>query len=237
MKMVDFMIDGVRFRAKEGIYLTDAARQNGVFIPTLCNVPGLHPKGSCRMCNVRVNGRLMTACTTRLQGGMEIENDTPDLTEARKMIIELLYAEGNHFCPSCEKSGDCELQAMAYRFGIVVSRFTYRYPNRRVEADSPALLKDQNRCILCKRCIRGVQDEQGRAIFAYRKRGASVEIVIDEELGAHLSVETAKKAVDICPVGALLPRSGAFRKPVGSRRYDHDPIGTHLFKGGRKLHE
>lgn len=237
MSQVDFLIDGVRFRASEGAYLVDAARQNGVFIPTLCNVPGLHPRGSCRMCNVRVNGRLMTACTTPIQGGMEVENETEELIGARKMILELLFAEGNHFCPSCEKSGNCELQALAYRYEIAASRFPYRYPNRKVEANSPALLKDQNRCILCKRCIRGVKDEEGRSLFAYRKRGAAIEIILDRTAGDRLSPELAKKAVNICPVGALLPRNQAFRVPLGSRKYDHEPIGTHIFKEGRSRHE
>ena len=233
MANVDFLIDGVHYIGAEGDYIINVARKNGIYIPSLCNIPGVTPRGSCRLCTVKVGGRFTTACSTPLQGGMEIENDTKELNEFRSMILELLYSEGNHFCPSCERSGDCELQALAYRFGIASSRFPYRYPNRRVEADAPLLLKDQNRCILCKRCIRAVRDEKGRSIFAYRKRGQKVEIVIDHKLGQEMSRETALRAVKVCPVGALLERNQAFRTSPGQRKYDFVPIGQDIEKEGQ----
>jgi len=112
-QFVRFTIDGTECMATRGQYLVDAAKENGIFIPTLCNYPGIKPKGSCRVCTVKVNGKLMTACTTPVAEGMSIENESNDIIELRKSIVELLFVEGNHFCPACEKSGNCELQALA----------------------------------------------------------------------------------------------------------------------------
>jgi [NiFe] hydrogenase diaphorase moiety small subunit len=226
--VVKITIDGVDCMVSKGQYIIDAAKDNGIYVPSLCNYQGVKPKGSCRICNVKVNGRLMTACTTPVAENMEIENNTDELNNLRKSIIELLFIEGNHFCPACEKSGSCELQALAYRFKMMVPRFPYSFPQREVDASNPKLIKDQNRCILCKRCIRAIQDEKGRNIFAYRRRSQHVEIGIDPKIGKELSDETAQKAMDICPVGALLIREKGFDVPIGERKYDKQPIGSDI---------
>ena len=229
-QIVKFTIDGTECMAQKGQYIVDAAKENGIFIPTLCNYPGVKPKGSCRICTVRVNGRYMTACTTPVTEGMDIENDTHEITELRKSIVELLFVEGNHFCPACEKSGNCEMQALAYRFKVMAPRFPYTFPQREVDASNPKLIKDQNRCILCKRCIRAIKDEKGRSIFAYTKRSNRVEIGIDPKIGSELTDEMAQKAMDVCPVGALLVREKGFDTPIGRRKYDLEPIGSDIEK-------
>ena len=122
-QQVKITIDGKECKAEKGQYILEAAKKNGVFIPSLCNYEGVKPRGSCRICTVKVNGRMMTACTTPVSDNMEIESNIPELEDLRKAIIELLFIEGNHFCPSCEKSGNCELQALAYRFNMMVPRF------------------------------------------------------------------------------------------------------------------
>ncbi len=227
-QIVKITIDGVECMAAKGQYIIDAAKENGIFIPTLCNYAGVKPKGSCRICTVKVNGRMMTACTTPVAENMIIENNTADIEDLRKAIIELLFIEGNHFCPACEKSGSCELQALAYRFNMMVPRFPYSFPQRNVDASNPKLIKDQNRCILCKRCIRAIEDEKGRSIFAYQKRGQRVEISIDPKIGKNISSEVALKAMDVCPVGALLVREKGFDVPIGERKYDKEPIGSDI---------
>ena len=227
-QIVRITIDGVECMAAKGQYITDAAKENGIFIPTLCNYPGIKPKGSCRICTVRVNGRFMTSCTTPVAEDMQIENAVKDIEELRESIVELLFIEGNHFCPACEKSGNCELQALAYRFGMMLPRFPYTFPQRKIDASNPKLIKDQNRCVLCKRCIRAIKDENGRTIFAYRKRSNRVEIGIDPKIGKHLTDEIAQKAMDICPVGALLVREKGFDTPIGERKYDKQPIGSDI---------
>ncbi|MBN1596832.1 MAG: (2Fe-2S)-binding protein [Bacteroidales bacterium] len=227
-QIVNITIDGIECMAQKGQYIVDAAKDNGIYIPTLCNYPGVKPRGSCRICTVKVNGRLMTACTTPVSENMEIINEDPELADLRKAIIELFFIEGNHFCPACEKSGNCELQALAYRYKIMVPRFPYAFPQRELDASNPKLVKDQNRCILCKRCIRGIHDEKGRTIFAYRRRGTHVEIGVDPKIGKDLSDDLAQKSMDICPVGALLVREKGFDVPIGERKYDKQSIGSDI---------
>ena len=229
-KLIKFTIDGVECMADEGKYIVEAAKENHIYIPTLCNVEGVKPRGACRLCSVKVNGRLMTACTTPVSDGMEIENNNDEINNLRCSIIELLFVEGNHFCPACEKSGRCELQAIAYRFKMMAPRFPYLFPYREVEASNPKLVKDHNRCILCKRCIRLIKDENGKSLFAFKKRGHEVEINIDTEMAKNMTDELAQKAMDICPTGALLKKEKGWDEPIGTRKYDKEPIGHEIEK-------
>ncbi len=224
--LVKFKIDGVECMAASGSYIVDAAKENGIYIPTLCNMPGVKPQGACRICTVRINGRLMTSCTTPVADGMEIELDKPDLNDLRKSIVELLFVSGNHFCPACEKSGDCELQALGYRYQMMVPRFPYDFPQKGIDASSPKIMKEQNRCIYCKRCIKSIKDEQGRSYFAFRNRGNHLEVVLDKEMGQKMSDETAEKAMENCPVGSILVKEKGFATPIGKRKFDHQPIGS-----------
>lgn len=105
---IKFTVDGKECQAEAGMTIYEAAKANGIYIPVLCHYEGLKPVGSCRICSVRVNGRWMAACTQPVTPGMVIENASPDVEEYRKAIIEMLFVEGNHFCPACEKSGNCE---------------------------------------------------------------------------------------------------------------------------------
>ncbi len=227
---IKFQIDGKECVAKKGQYVVDAAKENGIYIPTLCNIPGLKPRGACRICTVRVNGKLMTSCTTPVTPGMSIENRDEDIEDLRKAIVELMFAEGNHFCPTCEKSGNCELQALAYRFRIMAPRFPFQFQERPIEASHPKLIKDHNRCILCKRCIRAIKDEKGRSVFAFARRGTHLEIIIDTKLSRQMPDKLVQDAADICPVGALIVKEKGFRTPIGKRKYDRKPIGSEIEK-------
>ncbi|RMH74295.1 MAG: NADP oxidoreductase [Gemmatimonadetes bacterium] len=228
MSVVKFIIDGVECIAEKGEYLLQAARQNGIYIPSLCHLEGYKPRGSCRICNVKVNGRLMTACTTPVADGMDIENDTPELRDIRTAILEILFVEGNHFCPACERSGNCELQAQIYRHQIMAPRFPFQFPDRDVDASHPNILKDYNRCILCKRCIRAIKDENGKSFFAFKKRSHKVEISMDPTMKENLTEELAQRAMEVCPVGALLRKEKGYDTPIGKRKYDKQPIGSEI---------
>lgn len=225
-KVINFTIDGKICMAEEGTYLIAAAEENGIYIPSLCNIKGVKPRGSCRICSVKVNGRLMTACTTPVADGMQIENDSPEINDIRKAIVEMLFVEGNHFCPACERSGSCELQALGYKFKMMVPRYPYQFSNRVIDASNPKFIKDHNRCVLCKRCIRAIRDENGQRIFAYRRRGHKLEISIDSRLSEKMTDEMALEAMHICPVGAILVREQGFSTPIGQRKYDLKPIGS-----------
>ncbi len=226
--VVKILIDGKESLAKSGTYIIDVARESGIFVPTLCNIPGVKPRGSCRMCTVSVNGRFMAACTTPISEGMDVRTNTPDLIDLRKAILEIMFVEGNHICPVCEKSGNCNLQALAYRFQIMVPRFPYQFPKRTIDAKNPHLVKDNNRCILCKRCIRTIKDEQGRSFFAFHKRGHKIEISIDHNMKDLLTEEVAQRAVDICPTGALLKKESGYQTPINNRKFERTPIGSDI---------
>ncbi|MBN2682030.1 MAG: (2Fe-2S)-binding protein [Bacteroidales bacterium] len=227
---VKFVIDGKECTAEKGQYIVDAAAENGVYIPTLCHMKGLIPAGSCRICTCKVNGRNMAACTTPLEDGMKIENNIPELNELRKTIVEVLFVEGNHFCPACEKSGNCELQALGYRYLMMVPRFPYTFPKKEVVADTPKIYLDRNRCIMCKKCVRLIKSNDGKNVFAFHGRGAHLQINIDRKLAATLSDAKAQEAMDICPVGAILRKEKGFDEAIGTRKYDKLPIGSDIEK-------
>lgn len=228
---IKFTIDGVECLADEGQFMIDAAHENNIYIPSLCHMKGVIPAGSCRICNVRMNGRSVSACTTPMTRDLDnvsVENITPEIEGIRKTIIELLFAEGNHFCPTCEKSGSCELQALAYRYKVMFLQFEHRFPIREVDASTPEIFLDRNRCIFCKKCIRVFKDRNNRGLFAFYKRGHKLEIHIDHEIAGKMNNETAQKAMDICPVGAILHKEKGFDIPIGQRKFDKVPIGTNM---------
>ncbi len=231
MSEIRFTIDGKACLAERGQTIVEAAKANGVYIPVLCNYEALKPVGSCRICTVRVAGRYMASCTQPVTEGMAVENTAPDLEDMRKSLIEMLFVEGNHFCPSCEKSGNCELQALGYRYKMMVPRFPYLWPGRALLAGSPLLMLERNRCVQCLRCVRGITSKAGRKVFAAVERGPHVTIEIDPKLAAKLSEEEARRAMDICPVGAILRKEKGFALPIGQRKFDHTPIGSDIEKG------
>lgn len=230
MSEIKFKIDGKLCTAESGQTIVEAAKNNGVFIPTLCHYEGLKPAGTCRLCTVKVGGRNMAACCSPVSDGMVVENMTPEIEDMRKAIVEMLFVEGNHMCPTCEKSGNCELQALAYRYKMLVPRFPYLWPNRDVDASSPKLLLETNRCIQCLRCVRGITTDDGRHIFGMVNRGDRTSIKIDPELAEAMSDELAEKAMKICPVGAIIRKEVGFKIPIGKRRFDSAPIGSDIEK-------
>jgi [NiFe] hydrogenase diaphorase moiety small subunit len=227
---VKFTIDGKDCFAEKGKNLVEAAKENGVYIPTLCHLEGVKPAGSCRICNVRINGRFMTACTTEVANGMVIENNTREIQELRKIIVETLFVSGNHFCPACEKSGNCELQALGYKYQMMVPRFPYEFEEKEVDATTPKIFIDRNRCILCKRCVRSIKSKDGKSIFAIKGRGHGAVINIDHVLANKMTDEEAQHAMDTCPVGSILKKERGYLDPIGRRKFDKNPIGSEIEK-------
>ncbi len=232
--LINLTIDGQEIQAEKGQTIVQAAQKNGIYIPTLCALHAdkenglkhdLAP-GTCRICTVKANGRTTAACTTPVSQGLVVENDTPELNDLRKIIVELLFVEGNHFCPACEKSGSCDLQALAYRYQMLTPRFHYAFAPREVNADMPKLLWDGNRCILCRRCVLAIRTEEGEPLFVFANRGDKSTITVDTELIQDISEELAQQAMDICPVGAIIRKGKGFDTPFGQRKYDHSPIGS-----------
>jgi [NiFe] hydrogenase diaphorase moiety small subunit len=229
MKTATLTIDGVEVQAQAGQTIMEAADAAGVYIPRLCAHKELHPFGACRVCTVMVNGRPQAACTTPAADGMLIDNNTPAVNDHRRSLVEMLFVEGNHYCMFCEKSGNCELQAMAYRLGILVPRHDYQFPVRDVDGSHPDVMIDRNRCILCARCVRGSRDLDGKTVFEFVGRGHDKKIWVDAEArlsDTHLAL--ADRAVDLCPVGCILKKRTGYQQPIGQRSYDHKPIGSDI---------
>lgn len=221
-----FTLDGREIPVESGQTILEAALAAGVYIPRLCHKPGLEPFGACRVCTVKVNGRAVAACTQPASPGAVVLSDTPELNGHRKALLEMLFVEGNHFCMFCEKSGNCELQALAYRFGVLAPRFEYQFPRRDVDASHPDVMIDHNRCILCGRCVRASRDLDDKAVFGFVGRGAHKRIAVSSgERLRDTDVDVTDQALDACPVGALLRKRVGFSVPVGRRLYDKEPIG------------
>ncbi len=219
--LVNITLDGKKIQAEKGRNLIDVAKENGIEIPTLCYVKDIvHSLGTCRICTVKLNGRHTTGCTTKIDEGMEIEIDTPELLDNRNAIIEMLYAEGNHFCPSCEKSGNCTMQNLGYDMGLTVTRYPHVFSKKFVDFSPKRMIMESNRCILCKRCVEEIKTSDGKSVFSFVQRGVKTSVHIDYEQEEKLSEAEALKAMDLCPVGAILIKGKAGELPFGERKYD-----------------
>ncbi len=222
-----FEMDGVEVPFTPGQTIIQAARAAGKYIPHLCWHPDFAAFGSCKICTVKIDGRFSPSCTVAAQAGMKVENRTPEVDNKRKRLLQLLFIEGNHFCPSCEKSGDCALQATAYEVGMLWPHFDMFYPDRPVDASHPDVLLDFNRCILCGLCVQASRDVDGKHVFALGGRGIlGRKIMVNSESGrlGDTNFTADDRAASICPVGVILKKRVGFAVPIGSRTYDKAPI-------------
>lgn len=221
-----FTLDGKTIPFEEGQTIIQAATAAGVFIPHLCYHPEFKPHGSCKLCTVKVNGRQTASCTMRAASGMVVESETEEINAERRALTQMLFVEGNHFCPSCEKSGNCQLQATAYHLGMMSPHFDHFFPNRPVDASHPDLLLDFNRCILCSLCVRASRDVDGKNVFGLSGRGIKTHLIVNAKSGklADTDVALTDKAAQVCPVGVILKKRKGFAVPIGERTYDKHPI-------------
>ena len=223
-----FLLDGEEVPFTPGQTVVQAALAAGRFIPHLCYHPEFKPHGSCKVCTVRVNGKPATGCTMPAQAGAEVESDTDELNDKRKTLVQMLFVEGNHFCPSCEKSGNCLLQAVAYDLGVLSPRFDHFFPDRPVDASHPEILLEFNRCILCELCIRASSEVDGKDVFALSGRGIRKHLIVNAESGrlADTDIAVGDKAMEVCPVGVILRKRVGFAVPIGQRQYDARPVSA-----------
>lgn len=217
-----FLLDGQEITFTQGQTIMDAALAAGVYIPHLCHKPGLTPHGSCKLCTVDVDGRSVSACTFPAATGMQVANNTPALNEVRKSLTQMLFVEGNHLCPTCDKTGDCTLQAVGYYLGMLDGHYPPFYPLRDIDASHPAFVLDRDRCIMCALCVRASQEVDGKNVFALSGRGADNHLIVNSPTGklgdSDLSVDDL--AAHICPVGAILPKNHGHEIPIGRRTFD-----------------
>lgn len=227
-KQINLLIDGKPIKAKQGQRLIDVLNQNKFFVPSLCYFDHIEPPlGTCRVCTVKINGRPDAACTTLVKEGMEVEINSPELTDLRKSIVEMFFVEGNHFCPSCEKSGDCDLQHMGYELGIASARFPHLFKDKIIDFNPKRMVLEHNRCVLCRRCVEEVLTDEGKRVFSFHQRGNDTRVAIDYEQEAKLTEKQAVRAMHICPVGAILVKGTSVTRPFGERRFDLEAKGQH----------
>ncbi len=221
-----FSIDGIDIPFDPGQTILQAARAASVYVPHLCFHPDFAPHGSCKVCTVRVNGRTVASCTQPAHAGDEVESSTEELKVLRRSLVQLLFTEGNHFCPSCEQSGSCTLQGVAYELEMTSAHFAPLFPNRPLDASHPDVLLDFNRCILCELCVRASAEVDGKNVFALSGRGIDKHLIVNAESGRLADTELAltDKAMSVCPVGVILRKRRGFLVPIGKRRYDERPI-------------
>jgi [NiFe] hydrogenase diaphorase moiety small subunit len=152
----------------------------------------------------------------------------------RRELVEMLFVEGNHFCPFCEKSGNCELQAMGYRLGMLAPQYPYFFPVRDVDASHPDLFLDRNRCILCARCVRASQELDGKHVYGFVGRGALKHVAANARAGlGGTDAAATDMASEACPVGSLMKKRVGYAIPIGQRMYDAKPIGSEIEQGAQ----
>lgn len=224
-----FLLDGEAIPFVPGQTVMQAAKAAGKYIPHLCWHPEFKPHGSCKLCTVKANGRFVSSCTMEAAAGVTIENRTPELDDKRRTLLQLLFVEGNHFCPSCEKSGNCLLQATAYDLGMMSPHFDHFFPDRPVDASHPDVLLDFNRCILCSLCVQASEQADKKNVFVMGGRGMrGRKIIINSESGklGDSDFAATDRAASICPVGVILKKRVGFAVPIGERKYDQAPASV-----------
>ena len=221
-----FVLDGHDVPFEPGQTILQAALAAGHYVPYLCFHHEFKPHGSCKVCTVKLNGRTATSCTTPAHAGDEVLSNVPEIQELRRNLVQFLFTEGNHFCPSCEQSGNCTLQAVGYELGVTTGHYNPLFPNRPVDASHPDVLVDFNRCILCELCVRASSLVDKKNVFALSGRGITKHLIVNAESGrlADTNLDPEDKAMSVCPVGAILHKRRGFRTPIGQRTYDEHPI-------------
>lgn len=205
--LVKLKIDGVEVTVAQGTTILNAAKANGIIIPTLCSVEGLTPYGGCRLCVVEIAGspKLFPACTTPIGPNMDVSTKSPKLQDYRKMAVQMLLAERTHICAVCIANDHCELQAMANQLGVEHVILERNWTRDKVDSSHDFLVIDRNRCILCTRCIRICDQIEGVHTLDLKHRGKDTEVVmdLDEHWANSCSCTSCRKCAKICPVGAI----------------------------------
>ena len=207
--LIDLTIDGQPVRVPAGTSVFDAARMNGVPIPTLCHLQNETPVGVCRLCLVEAGGRVLTAsCVRPVDPGMKVDTKSPKVLGARKTVLELLMADHPSPCARQEHSGDCELETLAKAAGITQPRFAKRRVSRGKDDSSLAIAVDHDACILCDRCIRGCDEIKNNFVLGRMGKGYAADIAFDlnSPMGDSTCISCGECMVS-CPTGALTNKS------------------------------
>jgi len=204
---IKLVLDGTPVEARTGQTILDVAREHGIRIPTLCYHKDLTQTGNCRMCVVEVAKQrfLQASCVTQVWEGMEILTNSPKAVKSRKLSLELMLANHPQDCITCDVSGECELQDLAYEYKVSVPTWGSKGGRYPVDSDpNPFIRVDMNRCILCRRCVQACAEIQVRDVWGVAQRGFEEQIVAGAGTPMlEARCESCGQCVAYCPTGAL----------------------------------
>jgi len=201
--MINLTIDGKEIKADGEMTILKAAEKEGITIPTLCYDQRLSPFGACRICMVEnlKDNRLIPACSTPVEEGMEIHTASPAVKKARRTQLSLILLNHPMNCPLCEKGGQCDLQDLVYKYGVDDTPYSWERSAYTVDYISPLIKRDPNKCILCGKCVRICSEYQQVGMLGFGGVGGTTTIEYTE--GKTLDCEFCGQCVAICPTGAL----------------------------------
>jgi predicted molibdopterin-dependent oxidoreductase YjgC len=225
MNKILITIDGRQLEAKPGQTILEVAKDNGIYIPTLCYYAATRLVGACRVCVVEVeNSRtLVASCAMPVSPGMIVRTDTPRVKEAQKLVVELIWSAGDHNCLVCESNGQCELQDLVYWLKIEKPRFKIEAPGYPIEKSNTMIQRDLNKCVLCGRCIRACNEIQVNEVLDFFERGSKMKV--GPAFGADYidsNCVFCGACVDACPTGAIINKQSRFE----GRPWDIQKIRT-----------
>ena len=212
--MIKLRVDNKEIEAEEGTTLLQACLDNGIYIPNLCYLEGMEdPPASCRMCFVEIEGenRPIPSCTVKVKDRMVVKTDTPPVKKLQRRAFQLLMSVHDVDCASCPANKKCELQNIArfLKLGLKPKRLEPLLKETEIDKDHPCLDYYPNRCVLCGKCTLVCQRLHGQPYVTFAKRGFHTVISSygEKESSSSLPCEACLSCVEICPVGALVPKA------------------------------
>lgn len=205
-KIINLVIDGTKVKASENMTILQAAKSVGIDIPTLCFLKDINEVGDCRMCIVEVEGKkgFATSCIQKVEEGMTIHTHSPAVLEARRVVLDLILSNHHKDCLTCTRSGNCELQNLAIKFNVQNIEYTGEQSEHTIDDLSPSIVRDFNKCILCRRCIATCKTVQKIGAIDCMNRGfqSCISTVGNNSL-RDVNCTNCGQCIQACPTGAL----------------------------------
>ena len=220
MGKISLFIDGIEIQAEEGMSVLEASLAADIYIPHLCSHPDLPATGGCKMCVVEVEGESapVSSCVTEVKEGMKVKTKSEQLTQLRKIALECIMAGHPHDCTGCRAYGNCELQAMWQYLSVLHARMKDELPEKqtlKIGSGSNVVIRENERCIQCGRCVRACNDLRKVGAIGYQKKGLETYISTPDDLPLNQTdCRFCSACVEVCPTGALIDMEGLFRSDL-----------------------